>query len=154
MAVNVEGNSRNTESDRLSWSPRGRTGPLAHLSPPGLHLESPLSTFDDGVTCRRRWSLLHGAKHTASPGVEKAQGGSGRSWGSCVPCCTPAGIIFVPSRPAAPQDHGGQHSGLHHLPSITGMWLPPPSTFTLPLRAKLNPSHPGEGVRGTAFHLS
>lgn len=153
MVVNVEGSSRNTESDRLSWSPRGRTRPLAHLSPPGLHLESPLSTFD-GVTCRRRWSLLHGAKHTASPGVEKAQGGSGRSWGSCVPCCTLAGIIFVPFRPAAPQDHGGQHSGLHHLPSITGMWLPPPSTFTLPLRAKLNPSHPGQGVQGAAFHLS
>lgn len=46
--MNVEGSSRNAESDRLSWSPRGRTGPPAHLSPPGLHLESPSSTFDDG----------------------------------------------------------------------------------------------------------
>lgn len=34
MAVNVEGNSRNTESDRLSWSPRGRTGLIC------LHLDS------------------------------------------------------------------------------------------------------------------
>lgn len=33
---------------RLSWSPRGKDRASAHLSPPGLHLESPSSTFDDG----------------------------------------------------------------------------------------------------------
>ena len=92
------GQQGHTEPDRLSWSPGGRTGPQVHL----FHLRA--YTFNDGVTCRGCWSLLHRAKHTPSPGAEKAQGGEGGGLVGARGAAAPRpGTTSVPCSPLGPR---------------------------------------------------